>query len=194
MPIQNKPNQDKGSIEIEVKLRPHSNAAEVAQTILSLGYLCSHPRTLESDQLYDRDGGLHRQRGEVLRLRSRGGNAILTFKGAAASERYKSREEIEAGIRDQAQFEVILQRIGYRPAFRYEKFRTEFRAEGEPGLITLDETPIGLFLELEGPPQWIDQTAQRLGYSVADYITASYMKMYQDFRATQPDAPPDMCF
>jgi adenylate cyclase class 2 len=42
----------------------------------------------------------------------------------------------------------------------------------------LDETPIGLYLELEGSPRWIDRTALRLGFRKADYITASYGRLY----------------
>ena len=38
----------------------------------------------------------------------------------------------------------------------------------------LDETPIGPFLELEGPARWIDRMAKRLGFTEKDYVTASY--------------------
>ena len=48
-------------------------------------------------------------------------------------------------------------------------------------MATLDETPIGVFVELEGPPDWIDRTARRLGFSPADYIKASYARLYQQW-------------
>jgi hypothetical protein len=34
----------------------------------------------------------------------------------------------------------------------------------------LDETPAGVFLELEGPSRWIDRTARRLGFAESDYL------------------------
>jgi adenylate cyclase class 2 len=40
------------------------------------------------------------------------------------------------------------------------------------------ETPIGVYLELEGAPRWIDATARRLGFKRADYITDSYGRLY----------------
>ena len=63
-------------------------------------------------------------------------------------------------------------------AFRYEKFRTEFQRRGSKGIATLDETPIGTYLELEGDPQWIDRMARTLGYEEKDYITASYARLF----------------
>ena len=79
-------------------------------------------------------------------------------------------------------FGQILTRLGYQPSFAYEKFRTTFRAAGEEGIVTLDETPIGDFLELEGPGSWIDQTAITLGFGSADYITSSYAALYDEYR------------
>jgi adenylate cyclase, class 2 len=72
----------------------------------------------------------------------------------------------------------ILEQLGYRPSFRYEKYRTEFRRDDEAGVVTLDETPIGNFLELEGGGEWIDQTAQKLGFLPKDYVLESYGRLY----------------
>ena len=79
-------------------------------------------------------------------------------KGRRAPARSKSREEIETELADGAAFEAILAALGYSRTFRYEKYRTKFVSASRTGsgLITLDETPIGSFLELEGPEYWID--------------------------------------
>ena len=73
---------------------------------------------------------------------------------------------------------MILERLGFAPVFRYDKYRTEFRSGRGPGIATLDETPIGVFVELEGSPAWIDRTARRLGFSEKHYITMSYGQLY----------------
>jgi CheY-like chemotaxis protein len=106
---------------------------------------------------------------------------------------HKSREELETSAGDARTLELILARLGLVPSFRYEKFRTTFRALEEPGVLALDETPIGVFIELEGPAYWIDATALRMGFKTRDYVVASYAALYRDFLATRQGSP-DMLF
>lgn len=91
-------------------------------------------------------------------------------------------------------FTEVLDRLGYRPRFRYEKYRTKFTAPGEPGIVSIDETPIGTYLELEGEPEWIDRTAARMGLSRDAYLNQSYSKLYQEYLLTHAGAPRDMTF
>ena len=56
------------------------------------------------------------------------------------------------------------------------------------------ETPIGDYIELEGPPAWIDDTAQRLGYAEMDYITATYADLFFEYTATLTNPPEHMLF
>ena len=44
--------------------------------------------------------------------------------------------------------------------------------------MEFDETPIGLFLKLEGGASAIDRAAALLGYSNHDYVTQSYGALY----------------
>jgi adenylate cyclase class 2 len=181
-------------VETEVKI-PFVQGAQAARRLVeSKGYRVLGDRILESDQLFDRAGGELRRNDQLLRLRRSGDRATVTYKGPGRRGRHKSREEIEFDISDAASFEQVLERLGYSPGFRYEKFRTKFAAPGEPGFVTIDETPIGVFLELEGPPDWIDQTAARLDISQAEYLTRSYAAMYQEYRRVNAGAPADMIF
>lgn len=175
--------------ETEIKLRARDTAALRAR-IEELGYRVSVPRTLEADQLYDRDDQQLRRADQILRLRTRGNRSTLTYKGPAQRLPHKSREELELDISDGGTFARILAALGYEPTFRYEKYRTTFAAEGQPGLITLDETPIGEFLELEGEAEWIDETAERLGFTSADYVIESYAALYRRYCAENPTAIP----
>jgi adenylate cyclase class 2 len=106
---------------------------------------------------------------------------------------HKSREELETSAGDAGTLELILARLGLVPSFRYEKYRTTYRALDEPGVVALDETPIGVFLELEGPAYWIDATALRLGFTMGDYVVASYAALYRDHLSTHQGFP-DMLF
>ena len=185
--------------ETEIKLRWKGSAEEARALIERQGYGPSSSRTLESDQLFDLPSGALRQSDRILRLRRTssaedGQHAVVTYKGCASREIYKSREEIEFEVSDPDAFTLVLERLGYHPGFRYEKYRTKFKAYGEPGLITIDETPIGVYLELEGPQAWIDSTAAHLGFPPARFLTASYAGLYREHLEQHPDAPPNMAF
>ncbi|HKF52760.1 MAG TPA: class IV adenylate cyclase [Candidatus Acidoferrales bacterium] len=123
-------------------------------------------------------------RADTKRDRERPADGLLTFKGpvpgrTGSISKYKERQEIEYHLENAPRFARVLRSIGLRPWFQYEKYRTKYRIRGEAHLhIDLDETPIGSFLELEGSRREIDRTAKALGYSVRDYITASYLELY----------------
>ena len=185
--------------ETEIKLLWQGSAVDARALIESRGYTLSSPRTLEADQLFDLSSGALQQSDRILRLRrtssaEEGQHAVVTYKGYASREVYKSREEIEFDVSDPDAFALVLERLGYHPGFRYEKYRTKFKAYGDPGLITIDETPIGVYLELEGPQAWIDSTAAHLGFPPARFLTASYAGLYREHLEQHPDAPPNMAF
>ena len=174
------------------------DASQLGALLESQGYIAESQRTLEADQLYDLADNSIRGADKILRLR-RESNALgtlwtLTYKGPAERARYKIREELEVELADGEGLSLILQRLGYIPGFRYEKYRTKFRRGSEPGIATLDETPAGIFLELEGPKDWIDESAVRLGFSPADYIILSYAVIWRDYRAGRSTIPGDMIF
>ena len=95
-----------------------------------------------------------------------GDRHILTYKGPPEPGRFKVREEVEVEVGDAGSLRKILERLSFRRTFRYEKFRTEYRRPGEAGHVMLDETPIGVYLELEGDPHWIDGVARELGLAI----------------------------
>lgn len=113
--------------------------------------------------------------------------------------RYKVREEIEVTVADPGGLKTIFEALGLRGWFRYEKFRTTYqlpasRRWARDLAIELDETPVGVFLELEGSPAAIDQAAALLGYGPADYITKSYLQLYLEECRKQGIPSSDMVF
>lgn len=101
---------------------------------------------------------------------------MLTFKGPVRPGAMKIREEIETGADSPEILLAILERIAFHPAFRYEKYREEFALPG--AVIAIDETPIGTFIEIEGDEPAIAAAAAALGFSPADYVTASYRTLF----------------
>ena len=115
--------------------------------------------------------------------------------GAQALNGYKVRREVEFEVTDSLHFRELLVSLGFRPAFYYEKFRSEHRSRRLPGvLITLDETPVGNFLEIEGRPGAIDRARAALGYRPEDAILLSYGALYTAHCAAEGREPGDMLF
>ena len=164
--------------EIEIKL-PAPNVAALRRRIRRLGFEPLGPRQLERNSVFDTAEGTLRRSLQLLRLRAKGGRWWLTFKSRPVIESlHKVREEVELEISDGEAFTSILEHLGYHAVFEYQKYRTEYHQPGRRGHLLLDQTPIGDFMELEGPPRWIDRIAAQLDYKPHDYIVASYGALY----------------
>jgi adenylate cyclase class 2 len=171
---------DASRTETEIKL-PVADPHAMQEQLAALDFQITKPRIFEANTLYDDHSGGLRARGCIVRLREVGNKRILTFKGPAESKKHKAREELETIVEDGEILALILRRLGFEPVFRYEKYRAEYQRPHERGVVTLDETPVGWFLELEGPPDWIDETATKLGFEESNYLTQSYGSLYQAY-------------
>lgn len=166
-----------GPIETEVKLKVAS-AEKAREALARIGASPTRARHIEDNLLFDFEGKVLRGRGHVLRLRETPAGAVLTFKGPyRVEDGLKSREEIEAGSPDGSALRAILNRLGFVPVFRYQKYRESFSWKGQE--IVLDETPIGIFLEIEGDAAGIHAAATALGFSPEDYLTDSYAALFR---------------
>lgn len=164
------------------------------------------------------DGGLAKH-GQLLRIRTEtcraekkrraGKNSaservLLTFKQPAVrgvddqGARYKVRDETEVEVADGSALKKIFEGLGLRGWFSYEKYRTTWRLRSAAWahglLIEIDETPIGTYVELEGPEAAIDRTAKALGYSRRDYLLKNYLALYAEACRRKGVPPGDMLF
>ncbi len=201
--------------ETEIKLRV-ANLATLRMALRTLGARLLH-RVHERNTLFDTPRQRLRKNGQLLRLRLeyRPGTSktplrsLFTYKGpslrplrglptsagARSRLRYKVREEFESVVSDPRALTRLLAAIGLAPSFRYEKYRTTYRLPGLGHLlIELDETPIGVFLELEGSPRSIDRASRLLGFKPRDYLVASYAGLYFDYCRRHRRPPGDMSF
>jgi adenylate cyclase class 2 len=170
--------------ETEIKLAL-ADVKTARALLLRAGFRVTRRRVFERNDVFDTPECAVRKSGALLRVRQAGRAATLTYKGPAAVSRYKSREEVETRVPDAASIAAIFERLGFRPIFRYEKYRTEYGHPDGGGVATVDETPIGVFMELEGTPRWIDRAARQLGFAECDYITASYGRLFLEWRHRQ---------
>jgi adenylate cyclase class 2 len=177
----------------------------------------------EENVIFDTPQGGLAKHGQLLRIRTEAPElgrkskksapkrrVVLTFKQppvrladagleSASYGRYKVREEIEVEVSDAGTLTRIFEGLGMSGWFRYEKYRTTFRLPASKAwskglLIELDETPIGTFVELEGPAAAIDRAAEELGFSKNDYVLKNYLGLYVEDCRRKGQEPRHMLF
>lgn len=170
--------------EREVKIRLES-ADACAAALEAAGARPLEPRRLEDDRLYDDEEGSLKRSDRVIRLRQKRdpdsgettASGMLTYKGPARVDAgHRVREEIQTRVEDADALALVLERLGLKTAFRYQKYRRLYDWEG--ALVAVDETALGDFVEIEGDAGSIESLAARLGHSPEDYLTASYPALW----------------
>ena len=178
-------------LEREVKLSFES-AAEARAAVLAAGAAPLRARRLQEDCLLDSCDGHVRDRRSALRVRMESGRALLTFKGPVQPSRMKLREELETVVSDGEMLLRILHELGFTVWFRYQKYREEFALDDV--IVAIDETPVGVFVELEGSDRGITAMAEALGRSPSDYLLDSYRSLFVRHCEREGVAPTDMLF
>jgi adenylate cyclase class 2 len=208
------------SAEIELKF-PIDDLASLQARLPPLGFQLDTPRTFEQNTLYDTPDRTLRASKQILRVRRYGSLWTVTHKrqpnpcANGGPIRYKIRLETETRIDDGPALAAIFEQLGYAPVFRYEKFRTEWSQttptiDGplftDPELcaevplpparshLVIDETPIGDYAELEGPPAWIDHTLAALGVNPAACLTDSYGRLFLAWKERMGSAAENLTF
>ncbi len=179
--------------EIEVKIAVES-AARTRARLRAAGFRVHKPRVFEQNIVLDDAAGSLKSRHLLLRVRTAGKLVTCTFKGQEIAGPHKRREEREFHPDNLEECMAVFNGLGYMPSLRYEKYRTEFARDREPGHAVVDETPIGVFMELEGPARWIDKTARELGFSRDDYILLSYTRLFEQWCTEHGVDSSDMVF
>ncbi len=186
--------------EIEVKFLVQSSA-DLEALLPALGFQLETPRTFEHNTLYDTSERSLRERRQILRLRKYGDLCVLTHKRTpenADDSLYKTRIETETLIGDCDAMAEVFAQLGYTSAFLYEKFRTEWAylpsGSKEGGHLVIDETPIGTWAELEGPPDWIERTLQDLHIPRSTCTTDSYGTLFTKWKQSSGSSVKNLTF
>lgn len=182
------------TIQLEQEAKFRLPSADVGTRKLeALGATVERARHFEANVLYDFSDERLSKRDEALRVRRVDGDTWLTWKGPQhGSGRIKRRRELETKLEDGDAVEGILEALGAEECFRYEKYRTSYRLRG--ALVTLDETPMGAFVEIEAAPDRIDEVAAALELDMSAAISLSYPRLYERYRLETPEAPEFMVF
>lgn len=177
--------------EIEIKF-PLADRQAVLARIVDAGGERLFPETFEDNMILDRRGEL-RTRGSLLRIRKFGRYVLATYKGPVSFDgNIRSREEVQTGLESFDRAIALFEALGFKPVFRYQKFREVWRVKDVE--IVLDRTPIGEYLEIEGPADTIREISSALGLSVDSGIRHSYADLYRTARRSRSDLPEHMVF
>ena len=190
-------------LEVEVKLRVgdlldgQDRFAAIKARLEEMGASLIYPREFEDNLAFDFPDRSIVRAGSLLRIRILARGTLLTFKGPvlpipglpgagsgsegspeAGPPPMKARRETELSIPfdETDALLAIIRGLGMEQVYRYQKFRTTWKWRGLH--ILLDETPIGIYVELEGDRTLIEAGAKALGYFPDDFITRSYRDLH----------------
>jgi adenylate cyclase class 2 len=179
------------ALEQEVKLA-FADVETARLAVTTAGGRLVVSRRLLDDRFFDTHDQRLRRDSQALRVRQDRDLATLTWKGPPQPGVVKTREEIEAGCNDARHLVALLGALGYVPCFRSQKFREEYALGA--ALVTVDETPFAVFVEVEATPEVIGDVVVRLGRSAADYERASYVTLWRRWCTTHHLPFGDMMF
>ncbi len=162
-------------VEIEKKYRVSREQTEAVRARLAeVGAAARGGEEFEENVIYTGPGLDPRRR--VLRLRRVGGRGLFTYKERGTSESaVKRHREEETAVDDPDSLAAILEALGYRPALVYEKRRSTWKLRGVE--VVLDELPFGLFMEIEGEEDAINDAEKLLGVEGAEAEHAPYPEL-----------------
>jgi adenylate cyclase, class 2 len=170
------------TLEIEVKL-----ACDDLDRLRHAGYelKLDKPRHFEDNWLLDFEDESLLKQGAALRVRMVNGQGTVTYKGVVKethSSPLKVREEIETNVTEPQKMIELLEHLGFRRFFRYQKYRTGYRVtqDGAEFKVVLDETPMGNFIEIEGDEASVLKALNKAGFSEEEFIRQSYPELQEE--------------
>jgi adenylate cyclase class 2 len=181
-------------IEAEIKI-PVENLDSIREALIGGRATSVHPMAREVNLLLDTDDGCLQDAGNILRLRRYGSRHILTFKGPAVYHGpVKERPEHETEIENTEKMLEILDHLGLRAVARYEKDREMWLVDEIS--VVLDHTPMGDFVEVEGPRERLQTAVRSLGLEPSTAVKGSYLSLWREHRSRHPEKnlPVDMVF
>jgi len=164
------------STETEIKIRIE-DPEDFSRQLNTLNPRTLKTRHFEDNYLLDFPENKLQSNRCMIRVRCTPERSLLTYKGPPEeNEVFKTREEIETGLDDGGKTIQILERLGLRVWFRYQKYRREYRVDNV--VVAIDETPIGNYAELEGSESGIYDLARKLNIAELEFMRHSYYALY----------------
>jgi len=167
-------NQDDRETEAKFYIR---DLKKLVARVSNLGANLTQNRTYEINLRFDNSQEDLQRAHQVLRLRQ-DKTAYLTYKGSGQQiEGMITRQEIEVGVDDFETARRLVEALGFRVIFIYEKYRSIYASAD--ALIMIDELPYGNFIEIEGDWTNIPRLARQLNLKWENAIASSYFALFE---------------
>ena len=182
----------KDGIEIEVKFLL-ANKESIEKRIKETGARLIEPRTHEFNLLFDNQTEDLSQKSQILRLR-KDKKVRLTYKGEGKCiNGVLKRVEIEIIVNRFETAQAFLEALGYEVYWVYEKYRTTYDLYGVS--ITLDELPIGDFIEIEASSaDQIKAVSKKLNLIWQKRIIDNYRQLFEKVQLKMEEKIPNLTF
>lgn len=169
--------------EIEVKLLV-ADFSGLAEKIKVAGGVLLQPEFFQRTVRFDTPEQSLEANKTFLRVRT-GDKNVVTLKrridGSELEARgLKEREEVETEVGDTEKVRQILNILGFTREFIMEKYRTDYHLDET--VISLDRLPFGNFVEVEGEPEEIETTIQKIGLTEAERSARSYWGLFDEYK------------
>jgi adenylate cyclase, class 2 len=172
------------AIESEKKYRlDQQRMAQVEARLEDLGAVFSS-EVFEENYLHR--GGLLDQRTAVLRLRKINDVTLLTYKERLQNDSdVKHNIEFETVVADVDAMENIIGKLGYKLSVIYEKHRRTWHLDNVE--VVLDELPFGLYMEIEGSMEHIEEAEHLLDIKDLEPEVRGYPRLTAKFGKMKGD-------
>lgn len=162
-------------IETEIKFEIKSEK-EITAKLKKLGAKRIN-KVFEKNIRFDNERGEF-SKNRLLRLR-KDKKSRLTYKENLVFGRFRTDREYEVELSNFEIAKKILEFLGFRKIWTYEKVRTLYTLGDVK--IFLDRLPIGLFLEMEGKEKNIRKIIRMLGFEMERGTGKTYHMIYQEY-------------
>lgn len=167
--------------EIEVKFKlDQNNIVEIKKRLVALGYLSTGREFHRTYSPFKPDYSCAKS-GIFMRTRIEGSRHTMTVKVKSEQDtKYVKREEIEMEIEDAEKGAKMFQALGFSLVRIFERYRENWKhSDHNKSIISIDELPIGTYLEIEGTPTDIEFMIKEFNLHPDKRITVSYWALYE---------------
>ena len=178
----------KAENEIEIKIKL-VNEGVIKKRLLSLGWRKKKRIFQREHRISDKEDELA-EKGIFPRVRIEEGKSMFTVKVKPdgkvdendKSVRYFNRLEYNIEVEDAQKMAEILSIVGLTEQRILEKYREVWVNDKEKELnIVIDTLIFGVYMELEGPENKIDEMVEKLGLVKEERITLAYWRVYRKY-------------
>lgn len=129
---------------------------------------------------YDTEDKKYEKSGKYIRVMEGFKNCITLKEKVNENDKLFERDEFEIEIDDVENTKIILEKIGLKPILKMQKYRLKWNINGIR--INIDELPFGLYMEIYGNEDEIQNVLKKLEIQDEPKIIGTYWDIYELYK------------